>query len=79
VPPLRFELQIFRLPGKGGYSIRPTGTTSSLIIWVEVYGASVTREYIVGANEILRKPYRALAERKGQGNGNTEAYLASVY
>jgi hypothetical protein len=41
--PLRFELQIFRLPGKGGYSIRTLGTTSSLIIWdfwVEVYVAS---------------------------------------
>jgi hypothetical protein len=30
-----FELRIFRLPGKGGYSTRPSGTTSSLIIWVE--------------------------------------------
>ncbi len=30
-----FELQIFRLPGKGGYSTRPSGTTISLIIWVE--------------------------------------------
>jgi hypothetical protein len=42
LPPPRFELQIFRLPGKGGYSTRPPGTTESLIIWVEVYVASVT-------------------------------------
>ncbi len=40
-----YELQIFRLPGKGGYSIRPLGTTSSLIIWVESYFASVTLQY----------------------------------
>jgi hypothetical protein len=32
VPPLRFELQIFRLPGKCGYSTRPPGTTSSLVL-----------------------------------------------
>jgi hypothetical protein len=37
-----FELQIFRLPGKDGYSTRPLGTTSSLIIWVKSYVASVT-------------------------------------
>jgi hypothetical protein len=42
LPPPRFELQISRLPGKGGYSTRPSGTTRSLIIWVEVYVASVT-------------------------------------
>ncbi len=42
MPPPRFELQIIRLPGKGGYSARPLETTSSLIIWVEVYVASVT-------------------------------------
>ncbi len=30
-----FELQISRLPGKCGYSTRPSGTTSSLVIWVE--------------------------------------------
>jgi hypothetical protein len=42
LPPPRFELQIFRLPGKGGYSARPLGTTRSLIIWIEVYVASVT-------------------------------------
>jgi hypothetical protein len=43
-PPPWFELQMSRLPvpGKGGYSTRPPGTTSSLIIWVEVYVASVT-------------------------------------
>jgi hypothetical protein len=35
LPPPGFELQISRLPGKGGYSTRPPGTTSSLIIWVE--------------------------------------------
>jgi hypothetical protein len=35
LPPPWFELQIFRLPGKGGYSTRPSGTTSSLVIWVE--------------------------------------------
>jgi hypothetical protein len=27
LPPPRFELQISRLPGKGGYSTRPPGTT----------------------------------------------------
>jgi hypothetical protein len=32
VPALRLELQISRLPGKGGYSTRPSGTTSSLVI-----------------------------------------------
>jgi hypothetical protein len=42
LPPPWFELQIFRLPGKGGYSTKPPGTTNSLIIWVEVYVASVT-------------------------------------
>jgi hypothetical protein len=42
LPPPWFELRIFRLPGKGGYSTRPLGTTNSLIIWVEVYDASVT-------------------------------------
>jgi len=43
LPPPRFELQIFRLPGKGGYSTGPpAGTTHSLIIWVEVCVASVT-------------------------------------
>jgi hypothetical protein len=42
LPPRWFELQIFRLPRKGGYSTRPLGTTHSLIIWVEVYVASVT-------------------------------------
>jgi hypothetical protein len=42
LPPPWFELQIFRLPEKGGYCTRPPGTTSSLIIWVEVYVASVT-------------------------------------
>ncbi len=67
MPPLWFELWIFRLPGKGGllpktqitrkrwvipldpdyqekvgYSTRPLGTTSSLIIWVDIYVASVT-------------------------------------
>ena len=35
-------MQIFRLPGKGGFSTRPPGTTSSPIIWVEVYVASIT-------------------------------------
>jgi hypothetical protein len=40
LPPPGFELQIFRLPGKGGFSTRPPGTTSSLIIWVELYAAS---------------------------------------
>jgi hypothetical protein len=35
VPALRLEQQIFRLPGKGGYSTRPIGTTGSLIIWAE--------------------------------------------
>jgi len=30
VPALRPELQIFRLPGEGGYSTRPLGTTNSL-------------------------------------------------
>ncbi len=35
LPPPWFELQIFRLPGKGGYSTRPPGTTDSLAIWVE--------------------------------------------
>jgi hypothetical protein len=39
MPPLWFELWIFRLPGKGGYSTRPLGTYSSLIIWVEIYVA----------------------------------------
>ncbi len=29
-------LQIFRLPGKGGYSTRHLGTTSLLIIWAEL-------------------------------------------
>jgi hypothetical protein len=38
VPALRLELQISRLPGKGGYSTRPSGTTSSLVIWVESEG-----------------------------------------
>jgi hypothetical protein len=42
LPPPWFELQIFRLPGKGGYSARPAGTTNSLIIQVEIYVASVT-------------------------------------
>ncbi len=42
LPPPWFEPQIFRLPGKDGYSIRPLGTTSSLKIWVESYVASVT-------------------------------------
>jgi hypothetical protein len=41
LPPPWFELRIFRLPGKCGYSTRPPGTTHSLI-WVEVYVASVT-------------------------------------
>ena len=41
LPPPRFELQISRLPGKGGYSTRPSGTTSSLII-LGVKVASVT-------------------------------------
>jgi hypothetical protein len=41
VPP-RSELKIFRLPGKGGYSTRPLGTTNSLIIWVERCLPSVT-------------------------------------
>jgi len=31
---LRLELQISRLPGKGGYFTRLSGTTSSLVIWV---------------------------------------------
>ncbi len=35
LPPPGFEMQISRLPGKGGYSTRPSGTTSSLVIWVE--------------------------------------------
>jgi hypothetical protein len=35
LPPPWFELQISRLPGKGGYSTRPSGTTSMLVIWVE--------------------------------------------
>jgi hypothetical protein len=34
LPPLWFELRIFRLPGKGGYYTRPLGTTSSLIVLV---------------------------------------------
>jgi hypothetical protein len=42
LPPLWFEQQIFRLSGQGGDSTRQLGTTSSLIIWVEVYVASVT-------------------------------------
>ncbi len=42
MPPPRFELQISRLPGKGAYSTRPPGTTSSLMIWVDVCVASVT-------------------------------------
>jgi hypothetical protein len=40
--PLRFKLQIFRLPGKGDYSTRSLRTISFLITWVEVYVASVT-------------------------------------
>ncbi len=43
LPQPRFEQQIISLPGKGGYSTRPPGTTSLLVIWVEVYVASVTR------------------------------------
>ncbi len=35
LPPPWFELQISRLPGKGGYSTRPPGTTNSQVIWVE--------------------------------------------
>jgi len=42
LPQPRFELQIFRLPVKGGYSTRSPGTTNSLIFWIEVYVASVT-------------------------------------
>jgi hypothetical protein len=42
VPALRLDLQISRLSGKGDYSTRPSGTTNSLIIWVEVYVASIT-------------------------------------
>jgi hypothetical protein len=34
LPPQGFELQISRLPGKGGYSTRPSGTTSSVVILV---------------------------------------------
>ncbi len=34
LPPPGFELQFSRLPGKGGYSTRPSGTTSSLVILV---------------------------------------------
>jgi hypothetical protein len=34
LPPPGFELQISRLPGKGGYSTRPSGTTNSLVILV---------------------------------------------
>ena len=34
LPALRLEPQISRLPGKGGYSTRPSGTTSSLLIRV---------------------------------------------
>jgi hypothetical protein len=37
-----FELLIFRLPGQGDYYTRPLGTTSSLIIYVVVYVASIT-------------------------------------
>ncbi len=58
LPPPRFELQISRLPGKGGYSTTPPGTTNSLIIWVEleVYVASVTMStYLspLGANVLI--------------------------
>jgi hypothetical protein len=42
LPPPGFELQISRLPGKGGYSTRPPGTTSSLVSWFGVKVASVT-------------------------------------
>jgi hypothetical protein len=52
---LRFELQIFRLPGKGGFSTRPPGTTSSLIIWVEVYVASIL------------PPFREKGQQPGKG------------
>ncbi len=31
MPPLRFELETFRLPGKGGYSTRPPGFTGNLV------------------------------------------------
>ena len=34
LPPPWFELRISRLPGKGGYSTRPSGTTSSVAILV---------------------------------------------
>jgi hypothetical protein len=34
LPPPGFELQISILPGKGGYSTRPSGTTGSLVILV---------------------------------------------
>jgi len=33
-PWFELPIQISRLPGKGGYSTRPPGTTSSLVIWV---------------------------------------------
>jgi hypothetical protein len=53
-----YELQIFRLPGKGGYSTRPLGTTSSLIIWVESYFASVTLQYLQMIScEFLRRMF----------------------
>ena len=63
MPPLRFELQIFRLPGKAGYSTRPLGTTSSLIIWVEVYVASVT--YLPPMARRVNSP-----ERRGRRGGS---------
>ncbi len=54
LPPPWFELQIFRLPGKYGYSTRLLGTTSSLIIWVGRYVASMIHHRL--------RPYR---EREG--------------
>jgi hypothetical protein len=64
VPPPRFELQIFILPAKGGYSTRPPWTTSSLIIWVEVYVASVT--YFLPTERRVNSP-----ERRGRRGGST--------
>jgi hypothetical protein len=60
LPPQWFELQISRLPGKGGYFTRPPGTTSSLIIWVEVYVASVT--YFPPTERVVNSPDRKVGE-----------------
>ncbi len=58
-------MRILRLAGKGDYSTKPLGTTSSLIIWIEVYVASVT--YFLPTERRVSSPERR--GRRGSSSG----------